>query len=368
MENQNLFDNYKPLSKSGWIERAIDDLKGAKYEGLTWQTPDDIIIQPFYTREDLSESLYPTDFFVNIDEDKNRYWENLDKIEVKSEKTANEAALAALNAGADGIIFDLIASKPDLNILLEGILLPHCKIYFTGDIDINNDFLAYARLQNVPSKELRGGLLTSFPIGKNRDIVLSNDFEGFKLLFVDVLNGNSYVGQLVDALQKTTNLLDVLTNQGLEAKTVFQNLIIKFDICSSYFFEIAKIRALRVLLAGVAAAYEVPNFDPASIHIHCQTVVKIEEDKNKNLIRNTSEAMSAILGGCNSLYTTPHDQKEASRFSRTIARNVSLILKEEAYFDKVADPAAGSFYLESLTRELAEKAWQNFVTSEKQKI
>lgn len=368
MENQNLFDHYKPLSKSEWIKKAIDDLKGTDYKSLTWQAPDDITIQPFYTSEDLSESLYPTEFLVNINEDNNRHWENLDKIEVESEKTANKIALTALNSGADGIIFDLVESKPDLNILLENILLPYCKIYFTGNIDVSIDFLAYAKRQNISFKELGGGLLTSLPIEKYQDMVSNNAFSGFKLLFVNVLNRNSYVEQLIDAVQQTTSILDALTSQGFEAKTGFQNLIIKFDIGSSYFFEIARIRALRILLAGVAAAYKISDFNPASVHIHCQTVVKIEEDKNKNLIRNTSEAMSAILGGCNSLYTTPHDQEAVTAFSRTIARNVSLILKEEAYLDKVADPAAGSFYLEILTRELAEKAWQKFVTSEKQKI
>lgn len=366
MNTQNLFNSYPAISKSGWIKKAVEDLNGIDFNTLKWRPEESLVIEPFYTSEDVEDKVYPSSLFSNLAS--SRYWENLEKIEVHNEKESNKMALNALNEGADGIIFELSDYKPDLHLLLQDILLQHCTIYFSGPIDITEDYLAYAKSQKIPLQELQGGLLSSsyplekFPKNKN------NGKGGFKFIFIDGSepeSSNAYVSQLTKTLQKVTNVIDILADQGVRPKDVIQKIIVKFEVSNSYFLEVCKIRAFRILLAGVAKAYQIDDFKPADVHIHCQTKVEVEGDKNKNLIRNTFEAMSAILGGCNSLLTTPHDGK-TSDFSKRIARNVSLILKEEAYFNKVSDPAAGSYYVENLTSELAEISWKEFFLSEKQ--
>ena len=133
--------------------------------------------------------------------------------------------------------------------------------------------------------------------------------------------------------------------------------------------QIAKFRAFRILFHQVALSYELEGFQPGTIKIHGVSSHwnKTLADINNNMLRNTSEAMAAIIGGCDSIHITPHDSTLApsSVSSRRIARNISNILKDEAYLDKVADPAAGSYYLENLTNELAKAAWALFKEIEK---
>ena len=115
----------------------------------------------------------------------------------------------------------------------------------------------------------------------------------------------------------------------------------------------------------VAKAYEIKAFTTADIHI-LSTVsgtIQKENDPDNDMIRHTTKAMSAILGGCNAISISPGQHLEEKRTvsSKRIARNISLILKEEAYFNKVNDPSAGSFFIEALTKQLVEKVWQEFL-------
>jgi methylmalonyl-CoA mutase len=125
-----------------------------------------------------------------------------------------------------------------------------------------------------------------------------------------------------------------------------------FAIGSSYFTEVAKLRAARLLWAQVAAAFGVPSL--VRIHARTSTLNKTLYDPYVNLLRVTTEALSAILGGCDTLTVSPF------RFDAHLAENVQHILREESDMDKVADPAAGSYYVEALTDELARAAWRLF--------
>ena len=133
-----------------------------------------------------------------------------------------------------------------------------------------------------------------------------------------------------------------------------------FKIGTNYFFEIAKIRAARILWNTILKEYKVDN---SEMYIHSETSVikKTEEDQNYNILRNTTKSMSAIIGGSNSLTVLPHDTNETKiDFSNRIARNIQHILKEEAFFDKVNNPADGSYYIEELTEKIADKSWKLF--------
>lgn len=367
MEEHLFLDKYQSQTTSEWRRLVQSDLKNIDFSTLEWQSAFGITVQPYYTREDVKDISYPGNIYA--EKSSHQKWENLEKIVVEDEVSANKLALHALNAGADGIIFEISTDQISLSTLLQNILLQHCNIYFSGKPDISSGFVAYCNEQNIEIQSIQGGMLSSTKHDKAIELLKTFPIMKFKLLYVhEKENGEKGdLHSLVDVLLQITEIVEKLTDQGLEAHTAFKNLIVRFKTSNSYYFEICKARAFRLLLLGLARAFDVRNFTPDTVHIHLETSPENGENIDQNMIRNTSQAMSAILGGCDSIYITPHDLDVHSGFSRRIARNISLILKEEAYFGKVSDPAAGSYFFESLTRDITEKVWNEFITVQNEK-
>src|SRR5690606_31591717 len=139
--------------------------------------------------------------------------------------------------------------------------------------------------------------------------------------------------------------------RGCDKEEVFRDLFLLTAVGSNYFMEIAKLKTFRVIGTQLALLYKV-DLAPRDLHLFAESSYwsKCKTEPYNNLLRNTTEAMSAIIGGCNALIIEPHDKYSQSPqgFSKRMARNISSILKEECYFDKVIDPAAGSYYIENL--------------------
>lgn len=165
-------------------------------------------------------------------------------------------------------------------------------------------------------------------------------------------NGATSVEELAFALAEGVERLAAAADPGFEAAS----LVFVFATGSNYFFEIAKLRAARMLWAQAVSAFGVAAPEAARMRIHARTALanKSIYDPYTNLLRATTEALSAVIGGCDSLTVMP------ARFSPRLARNVQLVLKEECHLDGVADPAGGSYYVEALTDALAREAWQLF--------
>src|SRR5690606_25347422 len=136
MKNLKLFDRYQAQSKAEWLKLVQNDLKTDDLGYLAWEAASGIKVQPYYNQEDLKSSIYPA-YAYDVDQQ----WQNLEKIVVENPVEANKFALKALNAGADGIIFDISDEDTDLNSLLQNILLQHCSVYFSGKADISLRFL-----------------------------------------------------------------------------------------------------------------------------------------------------------------------------------------------------------------------------------
>ena len=373
-----LFGDFNKIDKSTWVEKATKDLKGADFvESLIWQPNVDFKVEPYYTEEDLSHLEYLAQIH-NANETPNsptgssRYWVNNAKIKAETDRKANADSLEALNTGADGIVFEL-DKKPDLSILLKGIHLEHCLVSFVVNqeqVFDPSDLLNYCHSINLDLNELKGSLEQ-----KSNNNELSETFNtlkdltNFRALSVtpDVSGSESSLShEIVIALNGAIDYMDKLTDEGFDPELIAKNIRFSIRVGGDYFLEIAKLRALRFLFSRICSFYKINDFKPNDVCLHAISsfTTKTSDNPNTNILRNTTEAMAAILGGCNELTVNPHNEtfEKSDAFSKRIALNISNILKEESYLDKVADPVAGSYYLENLTHELAKETWELFVS------
>ena len=375
------FSDFSEADREAWKQKIIADLKGKDYEeSLVWQTKEGFDVQPFYdasyigeTEKNLSaiqNSLLNTenpDFGY-------RYWYNTQKIEADDLETANRIALDALENGAEGLLFYLPAplSTDNLATLLKDVQLDFCSVSFhlKGLPEkLLTNYLAYIKANNFDTKKVTGELLCQF--SETDEATLADIFKGlqalpqFKLQLSVGATEVSYSEETADLLAEAVKLVETLGSKGISASDVLKQLSIGIHLRNNYFFEIARLRALRFLFTEMVNQYGV-GFQAKDLHVSTTTSIEISEETKEdpylNMLSNTGQAMAGIIGGCNGLTILPHNEgiEQSDAFSTHIARNISNILKEEAYFDKVADPAAGSYYLEHLTAQLAAKSWELF--------
>ncbi len=393
---ENLFSEFPLVNKSQWKELAIADLKGADFDKkLVWKTLEGFDLQPYYTQEDLEQIAYLKKFessMLNMEDGSQgpRYWVNREKIAVNDADAANKAAIDALNAGADGLIFDLTGKENvDIKRLLNNILPLHCSVSFMADRDaarLIKGYFTYESQNHIETSQLFGSLNYD-PI---RNLTLKGKMakDGFNVLkeIIEVTDsanrffgltvngshfqnaGSSLVQELAFALNVAVEYIDKLGELGLSPDKVIRNIEFSMAVGTDYFPEIAKLRALRILFYKIAEAYGISSFDPGDLSIHSISSLwtKTIYDPYVNMLRNTTEAMSAIIGGCTALTIAPYNEnfEAVTPFSKRISRNVSNMLKEEAYLDKVVDPSAGSYYIENITDEMVKGAWALFTEVE----
>jgi methylmalonyl-CoA mutase len=390
-----LFADFPPLTKEDWKAQVISDLKGADFDKkLVWKTLEGFDLQPLYTKEDINGLEYLKNYHSSVAKNpsptgEQRGWLNIEKIDLRVEETkANELAQKALNTGADGILVDISGNqKADIKAILKGIHPECCAVFFRSLQSQCGEIRQWLSTQrDVPA--IMGGIvfdpLSSYSINgsitqEDFDEVLKNiefsapieKFFGLSVSGSSFADAGSSVSQeLAFTLNALVEYLDKLTAAGLSAETILKNTSFHISIGTQYFMEIAKLRALRILLYQVAQAYGVSSIKPGDFFIHSQSSrwTKTTFDPYVNMLRNTTEAMSAIIGGCNSICILPYNEYIGlpDPQSRRISRNIPNMLKEESYFDKIVDPAAGSYYIETITDKLVDSAWTIFNTVESQ--
>lgn len=392
---QSNFLDFSPIGKQQWKEQVLRDLKDKPYETLLWKLPEGFSLEPYYTAEDVKSlqplpDLNPGPAYPGAEP---REWTNLQYLHVSDAAAANKQALEALNGGATGLFFDLRSLKdlPDFYVLLKGIQLQHCDVSFQVEevgYKVLLAYLEYAKQQGLTPGQLQGfvafdplGYLSQTGLMDNdrlrewaRTAELTLSYPTLRGVMLDSGTyhnaGASAVQEIAFLLSLTAEYVHRLTEEGVSPADAFRNIGFSMALGSRYFVEIAKLRALRLLVAGMAHAYDLRDFMPADVYVHAYTGrwSKSRLDVDTNLLRNTTEAMSGILGGCNALTVMPHTAVlgKVDAFSLRMARNICTILKEEAYMGKVKDPVAGAYYPELLTRKLAEEGWKLFLSLEKE--
>ena len=370
------FYTFTPSSKEDWIDQVKTDLKGKDFETTLSSTLwEKIKIQPFYTGEDLEGQTREFKFHQDseIPGVSPRIWNNLISVVPENEKESNAEILHALQNGADGLVL-FLEGKENLNQLLKAV---HTEFISTNFLPTGETVQFFHLIQEwIKSVSLKSGMLSGtflwnpcdelFQSGKNFDSAIEQaakaitdfkDFRSFYPMTIDLSRygnaGATGIQELIYGLGEVIELIDKLSKSAVSPTQVFENLAFHSAVGDSHFAEIAKIKALRKLIVELAGNYGV-KIQMEDIHIITSTSAwsKSLLDKNTNLIRQTYEAMAGILGGGNSLWVKPAEGKNASALEKRIARNVSSILKEECYLDKVMDPAAGSFYLEKLQEQI----------------
>ncbi|TVR39338.1 MAG: methylmalonyl-CoA mutase small subunit [Bacteroidia bacterium] len=396
-ENNNmLFGEFPPVSTEAWEEKIIEDLKGADYEKrLVWKTHEGIKVQPYYRSEHLEDiphmHVFPGEApYVRGAAKKGNDWAVRQDFEETDPDKVNALALQAVSKGADAVGFNVsgLAGRDDLAKMLRGLdpektamhflhgkdypaLIDHLdkildKKQLTGSVDFDpfGYFLLYGKYPFGKEEDLH---VAKTLLNRSRDLA-----PGFYVINVNgtYLNhaGASAVQEMAFALSQGNEYLAYLTGMGLVVDDIAPRMQFSFSIGSNYFLEIAKLRAVRMLWSKIVEQYKPSDEGAGRMVIHAVTSEwnKSIYDAYVNMLRTTTEAMAASIGGADSLTVNPFDStfKNPDEFSYRMARNQQIILKHEAYFSKVADPAAGSYYVEKLTDSLARAAFDLFLETE----
>ncbi len=388
--DKNLFSEFKPVSTKEWLEKINNDLKGAPFDKLIWKTINNFNLNPFYRNEDLKNLSYldniPGEFPYNRGNNINYKWYINEEISCEDIKKANAYAIKLIKNGITSLTFYNI-KKLDFDTLLKNIDLS--KIEINIKIKNSNQLLTTLKtLQKLKLNNIKGSFFcdnitdTLFTLKTFSDEAKNNlinaykiikDFKNYRLIAINGINftnaGTSTTQEIAFTISAGVEYINFFTDKKIKADDIIKKIQFNLGIGSDYFIEIAKIRAIRFLWAKICESYKVKKQD-SKVFIHSQTsnFNKTIYDKYVNILRTTTEAMSAIIGGTDSLNIINFDKNmpEDSEFAQRISKNIQIIIKEEAYFDKITDPSAGSYYIENITDKLIEKSWDLFLDIENQ--
>lgn len=379
VKGKRLFSEFTPPSKSDWIEKAKADLKGADFnKRLVWKNLNDVEVQPFYTLEERKSTL--PDCGWNESE-----VVNYRRI-LRHEKNKNQLAQKALAEGISGIVFE-VDSADTIEDLMQGLNpekhvisfslgepeLPFCDSLSDYYKSLNCDGSAISGYIEIPSigRYLTEGVLKESTLDVlAKSVKIFSKYPNLKTLVVSgreyIDSGANQVQEIAFTLNSVVHVVEEMKKRGLDETIIYQNLNVILGIGSEYFVEIAKFRAFHSLMHLVAKKYGVE--DPGYVLMTRSSIwTKSVMDAHTNMLRATTETMSALLGNSQAIEIDPYDSETGNSkdFSKRIAGNIATILREESYFGKVRNPVDGSYYIEQLTEQLAENGLLLFKEVEK---
>ncbi|WCO02586.1 methylmalonyl-CoA mutase subunit beta [Psychroserpens ponticola] len=364
--SKSLFNQFPDVSSKEWKQKIQADLKGVDYnKTLIWQTNEGIDVKPFYHKDEFNT-------LPEVSASEVTKFKICQTIFVANVAKSNTKALDIATRGAEAIKFIIPTEDISIKELLQHIDLSNINLYF------ELQFLSPEYVKRINSYKQQNS-----SIYVNTDIIgklsasgnwfsnLKDDHKYFdsiisstKTLSINVSHyqnaGANITQQLGYALAHANEYLNHFDNTLDNNSKEQLNVIFNVSIGTNYFFEIAKLRALRILWKSLASQYGVNT----ECHIFATPSIRNKTiyDYNTNLLRTTTECMSAILGGANTVNNLAYDAvyHKDNEFSERIARNQLLILKHESYFNAVNNPADGAYYIESLTAQISEKALDLF--------
>ena len=355
----NLFDDFNPISSKQWKQKIQFELDGADYnQTVIWNSPEDIQVKPFYHSDEFTKAAN-----VNTQASDFKICQNIFVFDVEK---SIERALNTLERGAESLRFTIENDKIDVQKLLENLPLENKTVYFNFNF-ISIDFVK--KLDTISIQKKAKFYCNFDPIGQLAregnwfTTSEKNNFDTLDLLFKNTANLNLLSVDLGLYQNSGANITQQIAYSLAHANEYLnrffdtaKSIVFQVSVGTNYFFEIAKLRTFRMLFDLIAKEYN------SKIECHILATPtkrnKTIYDYNVNMLRTTTECMSAILGGADAIANLPYDAlyHKDNEFGDRISRNQLLILKHESYFDKVDNPADGSYYIESLTMQLAEKS------------
>ncbi|MEI7663230.1 MAG: methylmalonyl-CoA mutase family protein [Bacteroidota bacterium] len=396
-EQTKLFSEFPPVSTSAWEEKILADLKGADYnKKLVWKTGEGFDVKPYYRSEDLQgleylNALPDASPFVRGLRKENNDWIIRQDFSSELLETTNAQVLDAIakGVGALGLNVRQVTTHKQMSEVLAGIDFDKTGINFissqsyaltielfiyelthrgnTGEKvqgSINFDPISYLLLH--------GGFYTDWQHNLEETEYLlktvRQHLPRFKAITVNghyfQNAGSSLVQELAFSLASANEYLAALTDKGFSVDEVAPHIQFSLGVGSDYFMEMAKFRAVRLLWTRMVEQYLPKQEESLKLFIHATSALwnKSIYDPCVNMLRTTTEGMSAALGNADSVTIQPFDisYREPDEISRRIARNQQFVLKEESYLNKIIDPAGGSYYVENLTHSIAHHAWNLF--------
>lgn len=354
-----LFNDFNPISSKQWKQKIQFELDGADYnETMIWNSPEDIQVKPFYHRDEFAKAASVKTQASNFQICQNIFVHDIEK--------SIKRAIDTIERGAESLRFTIQNENTDIQKLLENLPLENKIVYFNlsflsidfvkllNAISIQKKAVFYCNLDPIGQLARDGNWFTTSDKNNFETLEkISNEAKDLSLLSVDLglyqNAGANITQQIAYSLAHANEYLNRLPSTT-------KPIVFQVSVGTNYFFEIAKLRALRMLFKLIAAEYD--------SNLECHLLVtptkrnKTIYDYNVNMLRTTTECMSAILGGADAVANLPYDAlyHKDNEFGDRISRNQLLVLKHESYFDKVDNPADGSYYIESLTMQLAEKS------------
>jgi methylmalonyl-CoA mutase len=385
---------FPAASIDDWKQKAEETLKGKSVDSISKGTYEDIKLKPLYTKEDLDNqnvSQFPgyEDYRrgVNSLGYVTNEWKVAQTFPAANPNELKSLLDASFEKGQTAISFEV---SEQVLAEMSAIL---ADIYSSYSFSVNAKAYHAELLTTVRDlAAVRGGnqevsgyigldpvalMVEGSQAQKLSDIYdqlaetisqTNEELPNLKTILVDTTpyhnGGANAVQELAIALSTGVQHLQELTERSLSLETILDKLVFKFSIGANFFMEVAKLRAAKLLWSKLTESYgAVSNLQKMVISAETSKFTKTKYDPYVNMLRSGNEAFAAILGGIQYLHVSPFNEPEGNVtvFSDRIARNTQLVLKEEAHLKKVIDPAGGSWYIESLTNELAEKAWALFL-------
>jgi methylmalonyl-CoA mutase len=370
----NMQEVFPYISKAEWLAQITKDLKGKDPVTLNWALTERLSVSPLVSAEDFAQ--LPT-FLTDAPNE----WDICELVTVQDPAAANAQALEALRLGAQSIRFHL-DTPPDaasLSTLLQDIYIDFISLHFEGPGVSSNPggilalLALVAKERNIPTANLRGSLgyapdvQATFTDWRYLGELISFaqiSFPGFQVIQLTEESSTDPEQGLAILLQRSQLYLKNLTERGCSTEAAAQAIHFSIAIGPLYFVEIARIRAFKLLWLNLLQGWGLPRKYPVVSAVFAPAVYS--DDIYTNMIKATTMAMSAALGGATTITVRPYDEgrenlsAHSGSFARRIARNVQHLLKMESGFDQVSDPAAGSYYLEHLTAQIGTTAWELF--------
>ncbi|RXK88473.1 methylmalonyl-CoA mutase [Chlorobaculum sp. 24CR] len=366
-DTESLFSGFPAVDHEQWKLKVTAELKGADFSKVVWKTPEGFEMEPWHNRHTAVRPAPEVPFRRSTN-----HWRICQQIAV--DRLIDDPALTgeALTEGAEALelCFEGVPESAEVVRLLEALRsldLAKTALYFSGAIGDPASLLD--ALSALPGFAANSGALLFDALSAGADAALPiPPHSGFRTIAVDTTRfheaGATITQELAFALSGASDCLSRLTKADVDASEAAAAIEIVFAAGTSHFPELAKLRAMRAMWPQLLSAYGVAADATAEPRIFVRSSMRSIStlDPYTNLLRLSTEALSAILGGCDTLQLAPFESagSVSAEFAERITRNIQLLLREESNLGHVVDPAAGSFHIETMTAALCREAWALF--------